>query len=189
MTGAATGQTRNRYRSRIGSLYAVDDMVKRLVTTLHKTGDLKDTVIIFMSDNGFLLGEHRIPNGKQYPYEESIRIPFEIRGPGIPKNEVRKQPGANIDIAPTILDLAGIPNAAPVDGRTLMPLIKDERYFPGRAMVLENWCQTDEKVCYDPASPTTPSGNNAIISMTITALRVVRASKLWNSIWTSILSS
>lgn len=156
MTGAATGQTRNRYRSRIGSLYAVDDMVKRLVTTLHKTGDLKNTVIIFMSDNGFLLGEHRIPNGKQYPYEESIRLPFEIRGPGIPKNEVRKQPGANIDIAPTILDLAGIPNAAPVDGRTLMPLIKDERYFPGRAMVLENWCQTDEKVCYDPASPTTP---------------------------------
>ena len=156
MTGAATGQTRNRYRSRIGSLYAVDDMVKRLVTTLRKTGDLKNTVIMFLSDNGFLLGEHRIPNGKQYPYEESIRVPFEIRGPGIPKKEVRKQPGMNVDIAPTVLDLAGIPAAAPIDGRSLMPLIDDQQYFPGRAIGLENWCQTDEKICYDPDDPTVP---------------------------------
>lgn len=156
MSGAASGQARNRYRSRLGSLLAVDDMVKRIVTTLHRAGELNDTVIVYMSDNGFLLGEHRIQTGKQYPYEESINVPFEIRGPGIPKDAVRKQPAANIDLAPTILDLAGVESRAPVDGRSLMPLIKDRQFYPGRAIVLENWCQTDERSCYDPYSPTTP---------------------------------
>lgn len=156
MSGAASGQARNRYRSRLGSLLAVDDMVKRIVSTLRKAGDLNNTVIVFMSDNGFLLGEHRIQTGKQYPYEESINVPFEIRGPGIPKNEVRRQPAANIDLAPTILDLAGIDDRAPVDGRSIVPLIKDRRFYPGRAIVLENWCQTDERSCYDPYSPATP---------------------------------
>lgn len=156
MSGAASGQARNRYRSRLGSLLAVDDMVKRIVNTLRQTGDLNDTVIVFMSDNGFLLGEHRIQTGKQYPYEESINVPFEIRGPGIPKNEVRKQPAANIDLAPTILDLAGVESRASVDGRSMVPLIKNRQFYPGRAIGLENWCQTDEESCYDPYSPTTP---------------------------------
>ncbi len=156
MSGAATGQSRNRYRSRLGSLLAVDDMVKRIVNTLRRTGELDDTVIVFVSDNGFLLGEHRIPTGKQYPYEESINVPFEIRGPGIPKNEVRRQPAANIDLAPTILDLAGAGRRAGIDGRSMMRLIRDRHFYPGRAIVLENWCQTDELTCYDPGSPTTP---------------------------------
>lgn len=156
MSGAASGQTRNRYRSRLGSLLAVDDMVKRIVNTLRRAGELNDTVIVFMSDNGFLLGEHRIPAGKQYPYEESINVPFEIRGPGIPKDAVRDQPAANIDFAPTILDLAGIESRAELDGRSILPLIKDRDLYPGRAIGLENWCQTDEKTCYDPYSPTVP---------------------------------
>lgn len=156
MSGATSGQSRNRYRSRLASLLAVDDMVKRIVATLRKSGELDDTVIVFMSDNGFLLGEHRIPTGKQYPYEESINVPFEITGPGIPRNEVRKQPAGNIDLAPTILDLAGAEPGGEIDGRSMMPLIKDEDYYPGRAMVLENWCQIEEKSCYDPYNPTVP---------------------------------
>lgn len=156
MSGAASGQSRNRYRSRLGSLLAVDNLVKRIVATLRKAGELNDTVIVYMSDNGFLLGEHRIPAGKQYPYEESINVPFEIRGPGIPKDAVRDQPAANIDFAPTILDLAGVESAGPVDGRSIVPLIKDRNYYPGRAIGLENWCQTDEQRCYDPYSPETP---------------------------------
>lgn len=156
MSGATSGQSRNRYRSRLGSLLAVDDMVKRIVSTLRRTGELDDTVIVYMSDNGFLLGEHRIPTGKQYPYEESINVPFEIRGPGIPKGAMREQPAANIDYAPTILDLAGISSGSPIDGRSIVPLIKDRRLYPGRAIGLENWCQTDEKSCYDPYSPATP---------------------------------
>ena len=157
MSGAASGQSRNRYRSRLGSLLAVDDMVKRIVGTLRKTGELNDTIIVYMSDNGFLLGEHRIPTGKQYPYEESINVPFEIRGPGIPKNEVRKQPAGNIDYAATILDLAGVDNPGDVmDGRSMVPLIDDEQYYPGRAIGLENWCQIEEQSCFDPYNQTTP---------------------------------
>ncbi len=127
MSGAASGQSRNRYRSRLGSLLAVDDMVERIVRTLRKSGELNNTVIVFASDNGFLLGEHRIPTGKQYPYEESINVPFEIRGPGIPKNEVRHQPAGNIDLAPTILELTGAKAGGPIDGRSIIPLIKEHR--------------------------------------------------------------
>ncbi len=58
------------------------------------------------------------------------------------------------ETAPVLL--AGVESRAPVDGRSLMPLIKDRQFYPGRAIVLENWCQTDERSCYDPYSPTTP---------------------------------
>jgi N-acetylglucosamine-6-sulfatase len=150
----ATGMARNRYRSRLGSLLAVDDMVGRIVKTLRGTGELNNTVILFLSDNGFFLGEHRIPNGKQYPYETSIRVPLEIRGPGIPKDEVRAQMAANVDLAPTILKLAHASASGPIDGRSLLPLIKDPHLYPGRGIVLENWCQTDEK-CFDPDNPMT----------------------------------
>ncbi|MBA2523032.1 MAG: sulfatase [Solirubrobacterales bacterium] len=156
LTPQAAGMARNRYRSRLGSLLAVDDMVGRIVGALRKSGELNNTVIMFLSDNGFLLGEHRIPTGKQYPYEESIRVPFEIRGPGIPKNEVRQQMAANVDLAPTILDLAGATAGGPIDGRSLMPLIEDPNRYFGRGIVLENWCQVEEKLCYDPYNPTVP---------------------------------
>jgi arylsulfatase A-like enzyme len=151
----ATGMARNRYRSRLGSLLAVDDMVGRIVKTLRGTGELNDTVILFLSDNGFFLGEHRIPNGKQFPYETSIRVPLEIRGPGIPKDQVREQMAANVDLAPTILKLAHASAGGPIDGRSLLPLIRNPDLYPGRGIVLENWCQTDES-CFDPANPQTP---------------------------------
>ena len=142
------GVLRQRYRSRLGSLLAVDDMVGHLVKTLRETGELDNTIFIFTSDNGFLLGEHRIRIGKEYPYEPSIRVPMVISGPGIPEGTVRHQPAANIDLTPTILDLAGGETTRVVDGRSLMPLIADKRLYPGRAIELENWCQVEES-CFD----------------------------------------
>ncbi len=155
LSSTAISQARKKYRSRLASLLAVDDMVGRLVRTLRRTGELDDTVIMFVSDNGFLLGEHRIPTGKQYPYEESIRVPLEIRGPGIPKGQVREQLAANVDLAPTILRLTGAQPRGPIDGRSLLPMIKGKRRYNGRAIVLENWCQTSD-FCYDPDNPLTP---------------------------------
>ena len=146
--GRVRGVLRQRYRSRLGSLLAVDDMVGRIVRTLRDTGELDDTIFVFTSDNGFLLGEHRIRIGKEYPYDPSIRVPLVIRGPGIPQGEVRRQPAANIDLSPTILDLAGAETSRPPDGRSLLGLIADGSLFPGRAIELENWCQVDE-ACYD----------------------------------------
>ena len=72
------------YRRRIQSLQAVDDAVGELVDALDRNGQLDNTYIVFTSDNGFHLGQHRMPAGKQPAYEEDIHVPLIVRGPGIP---------------------------------------------------------------------------------------------------------
>ena len=120
------------YRARLASLQAVDDLVMRVVRTLRFTGDLDETMIVFTSDNGFLLGEHRIAR-KGWLYEESAQVPLILRGPGIPA-ETRLDPVANVDLAPTILEAAGAVPQGPVDGRSLLqPPLE-----AGRDVLLEN---------------------------------------------------
>ena len=113
----------NLYRQRVRSMQAVDEMIARLVTTLQETGQLDNTYIIFTSDNGYHLGQHRLLAGKGEPYEEDIVVPFIIRGPGIPAGQVLQDYLAgNTDVAPTIAELAGVVPPAFVDGRSLVPL-------------------------------------------------------------------
>ena len=76
-----------------------------------------------------------------------------MRGPGIAKGEVREQLVANIDLAPTIADYADASTGVPPDGRSVRRLIEDPDLEPGRAIVLENWCQTNEPACFDPETP------------------------------------
>ena len=115
-----------RYRKRLRSLLAVDEMVAGLVKTLEATGTLDNTYMFFTSDNGFHLGEHRLPLGKQSPYDEAVRVPLIVRGPGVPAGGSVEALALNIDLAPTFAALAGV--AAPdfVDGRSLAPLIRGE---------------------------------------------------------------
>ena len=75
------------YQGRAGSMMAVDDHVAELIKTLRETHQLKNTVIMFVSDNGWLQGQHRIPGDKFLPYEESLRVPLIVRGPDIPQGE------------------------------------------------------------------------------------------------------
>jgi len=111
------------YRRRVRSMQAVDEMVARLINTLKETGRLDNTYIIFTSDNGYHLGQHRLYSGKGTPYEEDIVVPFVMRGPGIPAGlEVKDSMAGNTDIAPTIAELAGVVPPAFVDGRSLVPL-------------------------------------------------------------------
>jgi N-acetylglucosamine-6-sulfatase len=119
------------------SLLAVDDGVRRIVRTLKETGQLDNTVIIFTSDNGFFFGEHRITSGKVFFYEPSIRVPLMMRGPGIPADVTRKSLVANIDLAPTILDLAHATPLRTMDGQSLVPLLHQERSPDDRAILLE----------------------------------------------------
>jgi hypothetical protein len=145
---------RNRYRARLESLLAIDEMVQNLVDALKDSGELGNTVIIFTSDNGFFHGEHRVRNGKVRLYEESIRVPMIVRGPGFPRNVRRTQLGSNIDLAPTILDIADAKAGRKVDGRSLLPLAADRLLQPGRAIVLETFFNADDPN-EDPENPPT----------------------------------
>jgi N-acetylglucosamine-6-sulfatase len=124
------------YRSRLESLLAVDDMVRGLVHQLRAVGELDNTYIVFTSDNGFMLGQHR-RYGKHVVYEDSVRVPLIIRGPGLPAGQVRKQLAANIDLAPTILDAAGVPPRLEMDGISLLPLARNPASGGTRSLVLE----------------------------------------------------
>jgi N-acetylglucosamine-6-sulfatase len=111
------------YRKRLQSMQSVDDMIGTLVQSLKDTGKLADTYFIFTSDNGFHMGQHRLPPGKNTAYEEDVRVPFAIRGPGIPAGRTVDALAANIDIAPLLADLAGAKTAPFVDGRSLRPVL------------------------------------------------------------------
>ncbi|MGH3017259.1 MAG: sulfatase family protein [Gaiellaceae bacterium] len=126
-----------RYHLRLESLLAVDEAVGRIVSALKKKGELSQTLIVFTSDNGFLQGEHRIPIGKERPYEPSTRVPLVMRGPGIPAGLQMRQPVANIDLAPTIVAAARTHADLPMDGRSLWPLFADPGIFWGRDLLHE----------------------------------------------------
>jgi N-acetylglucosamine-6-sulfatase len=132
-----------RYRARAESLLAIDEMIENLIGALKDKGELKNTVFIYTSDNGFFHGEHRVRNGKVRHYEESSGVPLIMRGPGIPKNKRRSQLAANIDLAPTILDFANGKARRPMDGRSLVPLAEDKRFDPGRAVLIEAFNNAD----------------------------------------------
>jgi N-acetylglucosamine-6-sulfatase len=116
-------QITTHHRQRLECLQAVDELVETLVDTLKDTGELERTYIVYASDNGFHLGEHRMLEGKDTAYEEDIRVPLAIRGPGIPKGEQVSGIALNIDLAATFAAWAGIPTPDFVDGRSLMPLV------------------------------------------------------------------
>jgi N-acetylglucosamine-6-sulfatase len=113
------------YRERLRALQAVDDMVEGVVRTLEETGELDNTYIVYTSDNGFHLGEHRMFIGKTTAYEEDIHVPFAIRGPGVPKGGRVGAFVLNNDLAPTFAALAGVKTPGFVDGRSFLPLLAD----------------------------------------------------------------
>lgn len=127
---------REEHQDRLASLLAVDDLVGRLIARLRKTGELGRTAILFTSDNGRLQGQHRLRE-KSVLYEESVEVPLIARGPGFPRAN-RKQLTGNIDLAPTILDLANADPLREPDGVSLLPLAKSGRRERGRDILLEN---------------------------------------------------
>lgn len=122
ITAMAEAQILKTYRSRLESLLAVDEAVAAIVNALQANGELANTLIIFTSDNGWLQGEHRIPSGKIHPYEESIRVPLILRGPGLTPNTTRTGQVSNIDLAPTVLAAGGGTPGIVVDGQSLLPV-------------------------------------------------------------------
>jgi N-acetylglucosamine-6-sulfatase len=128
------------YRRYAETTLALDESVGRVLGYLNDNGMGEDTVLIYMSDNGFSLGEHGLID-KRHAYEESIRIPMLAWGPGfVPEGEKVAGMVRNIDIMPTVLDLAGVEPTRPVDGRSVVPLLRgDSMESPGELLYEYYW--------------------------------------------------
>jgi N-acetylglucosamine-6-sulfatase len=122
------------YRAELNTLQSVDDLVEAVVHALEQAGKLDDTLIVYTSDNGFLYGQHHLV-GKAAAFEESIKVPLVMRGPGIPQGETRDALVNNLDVVATIAELAGATPGYPLDGRSLTPLFADAD-APWRSAIL-----------------------------------------------------
>jgi arylsulfatase A-like enzyme len=134
-TPAQIAQLDALYRKRLQSMLAVEDLVARLLETLRAVSQLENTYIVFTSDNGFHLGQHRLPAGKNSAYDEDIRVPLIVRGPGVPRGTAVEHLAVNIDLAPTFAELGGTAAPAFVDGRSLLALLRPDPPPP------EHWRQ------------------------------------------------
>lgn len=132
------------YQKALESLRAVDDGVKQIVDTLGAMHRLRNTYIIFTSDNGFFYGEHRLTGGKFLAYEPSTHLPFLMRGPGIKPGSQTGELAANIDIAPTVLELAHAEADKSIDGRSLYPYAHDTSLRTRRPILFESFVETND---------------------------------------------
>ena len=137
MSQAQIEQLQLDYQGRAGALMAVDDHVGDLVKGLKRTDQLKNTVIMFLSDNGWLQGQHRVTGDKFLPYEESLKVPLIIRGPGVKKGATVAGQVSNVDFAPTLLDFADAKAGRRMDGLSLLPTLRKPRKRPDRALAIE----------------------------------------------------
>jgi N-acetylglucosamine-6-sulfatase len=125
--GRDTGTDDETVRDRLRMLAAVDEGVGILLDALKETGQLDDTVLVVTSDHGYWYGEHGLSVERRLAYEEAIRIPLLVRYPRlIQPGRTIDEFALSIDLAPTLLDLAGAPAERPPDGRTLVPLLRGE---------------------------------------------------------------
>jgi N-acetylglucosamine-6-sulfatase len=128
LTQVDSARIRRDALSRRAALLAVDRGVARIVSALRAHRQLDNTYILFISDNGYMQGQHRVRSGKMLPYDPSSRVPLVIRGPRIPAGRTSGELVANIDLAPTLLQIARAWPSVTVDGRSLLPFA----HQPGR---------------------------------------------------------
>jgi N-acetylglucosamine-6-sulfatase len=126
--GQATSTPENVIRERAEMLMAIDEGLGRILNMLEKTNQLDNTVIVLAGDNGYFYGEHGLNEERRLAYEEAARIPLMIRyTPMTGKGSVSHQLALNIDVAPTLLELAGKKPNASTDGKSLVPLLKEDK--------------------------------------------------------------
>jgi N-acetylglucosamine-6-sulfatase len=135
MTPEDEANNEMKIRGRLEALRAVDDLIGTVVTVLQRNRQLANTILIVTSDNGFLLGEHRL-SGKETIYEEAIRVPLYIKDYRQPRQQIIDRVALNNDLAPTIAEYAGVTPARQVDGRSLVPLIENPQVRPWRQRFL-----------------------------------------------------
>jgi len=134
--------TQEEIRQRARMMAAVDEGVGMLLASLERTGQLDDTAILFLGDNGYFFGEHGLGPERRFAYEEGIRSPFVFRFPGKIKPDTRI---SNLiicqDIAPTLIELAGGKPGPQIQGRSLLPLLSGRRAGWRKSILIEYWAE------------------------------------------------
>ena len=167
---------------RLRATMSVDDLVGDLLALLQAAGRIENTYIFFTSDHGYNLGQFRLPSGKFHAFEQDIRVPFIVRGPGVARGAVRENVMVNnVDLAATVLELSGVAAADYVhDGRSFATqLTAAPPAWPRDRLLFEYWGMgyTMRGPCHNGTSPC-PGGAEALEdapSNTWSGLRIVNA--------------
>ena len=167
------------YRNRLRALQSVDEVVNNTVAYLDKHGLLNNTFIIYSTDNGFHISQHRLLPGKNCPYEEDINVPLIIRGPGLEPGSTVSVATSHTDLAPTILHMAQahLPDyldGAPVPAVDTNPLTENFEHAQ-----IEHWGDVHDDVVKYPEAP-------GIANSTYKALRILGNDyNFYYSVWCS----
>jgi N-acetylglucosamine-6-sulfatase len=144
------------FRLRVQDVQAVDRMIGAVQAALSANGMLRNTYIVFSSDNGLHTGEYRLAPGKLTAFDTDIRVPLVVAGPHVPLGATTRAVAANIDLAKTFTDIGGTTLAS--DGHTLMGLLSGHAPVGWRnAMLIEHHGPATSIA--DPDAQTRPSGN------------------------------
>jgi arylsulfatase A-like enzyme len=146
------------FRKRAQAVQAVDDLIGRLEATLRARGLADDTYIVFSSDNGYHMGEHRLMPGKMTAFDSDIRVPLIVAGPGVPHGRTTSRIAENVDLYPTFVQLAGGTPSRSVDGHSLVSLLHGGRPARWRTAALVEHHGPD-LAGGDPDHPRPGSGN------------------------------
>ncbi|WP_030176786.1 sulfatase family protein [Spirillospora albida] len=135
-TPARTSGFDRAYRLRAQSALTLDDLVRDVLTAVQRSGRADDTYVVFGSDNGYHLGEHRLAAGKRTAFDHDINVPLIVTGPGVRRGATVDALTSNVDIAPTFTALAGRGVPSWMQGRDLAPLLYGRAPGPWRTAVL-----------------------------------------------------
>jgi N-acetylglucosamine-6-sulfatase len=124
------------YRKRVQSVQAIDRIIGNIRSQLERLGVADNTYVIFTSDNGFHMGERRLTAGKQGAWDHDIRVPLVVVGPGVPAGASNTRLAANVDLRPTLEELAGVRTPKRVEGRSLVPLMLQRPVLDWRDMTV-----------------------------------------------------
>lgn len=146
------------FRKRAQSVLAVDKMIGEMQAAVAASGQAKNTYFVFSSDNGYHMGEHRLMPGKMTAFDEDIRVPLIVTGPGVPAGRMLDEIVENIDLCPTFTELASATAPGNVDGRSLVPLLHGQAVAEWRtAALIEHHGPVKDPT--DPDLPAVRSGN------------------------------